>query len=66
MNLATNKMPSNLSATEFIERRNIKNRRAIIDQRKNIRFDSRGGERRANSGRRSNDNIFEIIEMMEA
>lgn len=43
-----------------VERRSGLDRRVQIDQRTNVRFD--GGDRRSESGRRSSDEIFEVLE----
>ena len=37
------------------ERRVVNDRRLIIDQRKTVRFDANGGDRRTGAGRRSTD-----------
>lgn len=44
------------------ERRSGEDRRICIDQRTSIRFDNKGGDRRASSGRRSTDVHLEMWE----
>lgn len=45
-----------------VERRSNADRRVQIDQRNNIRFDDIGGDRRSDTGRRSSDEGFEVLE----
>ena len=53
---------SNSPASGSVERRSSADRRVKIDQRKNIRFDDSGGDRRSGTGRRSSDDGFEVLE----
>jgi len=51
-----------LPAPVDVERRSGSDRRVKKDQRASIRFDKNGGDRRSDSGRRSSDEIFELLE----
>ena len=62
MNMTNNVPFSNSPVPAGVERRSGADRRVRIDQRTSVRFDDNGGDRRSETGRRSDDEGFEVLE----
>ena len=62
MNMTNNESFSNSPVPADVERRSGADRRVRIDQRTSVRFDDNGGDRRSETGRRSDDEGFEVFE----
>ncbi len=62
MSMTSAEFFSDLPIPVDIERRCGSDRRVKKDQRASIRFDKNGGDRRSEAGRRSSDEIFEVLE----
>jgi hypothetical protein len=62
MSMTNRESFSNSPVPADVERRSDTDRRVRIDQRTNVRFDDSGGDRRSETGRRSDDEVFEVLE----
>lgn len=62
MSMTNSESFSNSPVPADVERCSGTDRRVRIDQRASVRFDDNGGDRRSETGRRSDDEGFEVLE----